>query len=149
MIRKSLYIEELMTELQFELEILSSMVELENQKKIEQEKLIKLEKEKEEERLRLKQKEEEEKVKAEEEERKNRFDTIIVFATTIFVMISTSSDAWSIVNNISQKNFPDTSSKSFAVLVMLLMTIWIIGSFGLINFVVKSLWNVYKKKKQK
>jgi len=117
MVRKNLHVEELMNELHFELSVLSNMVEMEYQK-------------------------EEEKAKSEEEKRQEKFNTVIVFATTAFVMISTAADAWGVIEVFRDDIMLGHLSTSAIVYIVVLLSILGLGLVGLIVF----LKNLFGKK---
>ncbi|MEN8905610.1 MAG: hypothetical protein ABF289_06580, partial [Clostridiales bacterium] len=115
MIRKNLQIEELMGELHSELSMLSAMIEMEYHNENE--------------------------IKKETENKKqNRFNMVIILATTAFVMVSTAADAWSVLNVFTDDikgNFLSVKSISYIATLMLIVSM---GLCGLIVFIKNGLW---------
>jgi hypothetical protein len=115
MIRKNLQIEELMAELQGELTTLSTMIEMEYHNENERKKAI-------------------------EEKKQNRFNMVIVLATTAFVMVSTAADAWSVLNVFTDDirgNIPSFKSLAYIIIISLIV---LLGLNGLISFIKNGLW---------
>jgi hypothetical protein len=86
---------ELMNELHFELEALSSMAELQQQKSM------------------IRQTEKDQIVKELKVERDASFQKLILVLTTLFVVISTSADAWNLFSNWLDKKYPIPGSTPF------------------------------------
>jgi hypothetical protein len=94
-LRQNMNIFELMNELHFELEALSSMAELQQQKSM------------------IRQTEKDQIVKELKVERDASFQKLILVLTTLFVVISTSADAWNLFSNWLDKKYPIPGSTPF------------------------------------
>lgn len=105
-IRKTLGIEDLLEELHFEIEVLSSLAELKENKEA------------------IKRREEEQRQKQLEEEKENRFKNFILIFSTLFVVISTTADSWNIFLNLAGGNYPRAGSGLYILFVMVLTIMW-------------------------
>lgn len=118
-ILKTLGVEKLVEELQVEMEVLSSLAELEEQK-----------------------------IKEENTERENKFRDFLSIFLTIFVVIDATSSGFQIYDNISRNNYPQFGSSSFIICAVLMGALWvfILGSAIYYFLCIRGLWNRIKKR---
>jgi undecaprenyl pyrophosphate phosphatase UppP len=85
---------------------------------------------------------EEKKKKEAEEEKQNKFNMVIVLATTAFVMVSTAADAWSLIDVFINEVMKGETSNQVMIYIIVLISIGMFGIFGLLVF----LRNIFVKR---
>ncbi|RKN77076.1 hypothetical protein [Paenibacillus ginsengarvi] len=124
-LRHTLRIEDLMQELHTELEVLSSLAHVREQKR--------------EERQRMKEQHNEAIV----EKRQNRFQSYVMLMTTLFVVISTFADSLNVVGMVQNRTFPPLYSGPFYLLLS--FGLLIAGAVAMMFWVMISNWHFKKR----
>jgi hypothetical protein len=124
LIRRNLRIKEQLQELDEEMKMLSSLALLKSQRESEEQKEL--------------ERQENEK----ENKRQAKFQTFIAIITTIFVMISTTADGMTVLQNLQENNIPRPGTMWFYIYKIGIYMLWIVFPIFLVFF----LWAIFKRK---